>query len=129
MGAVIIDTNIVVRFLVEDNVQQAKKAAHLVENSLVELLPTVLLETVWVLEKMYEIPRNDIFRILTAFCKQPTVIIDRKSRSLEALEYYRDGFDFADALHYLLGEKKELKTFDRKFANRAKRKGLRVSLP
>ena len=57
-----IDTNILIRFLTGDDVQQAKRVYDLFKNAeaqknefFVPLL--VLLELIWVLESVYEIPR------------------------------------------------------------------------
>ncbi len=71
-----IDTNILVRFLVRDDEQQAesvykrfKKAEADKEVLLVPLL--VVLETVWVLESVYEIPRKEILDSLEDLVLMP----------------------------------------------------------
>ena len=56
-----LDTNILVRYLVEDDAKQASKAAHLIETRCTEDSPgfinrVVLCELVWVLESAYGYP-------------------------------------------------------------------------
>lgn len=60
-----IDTNVLIRFLVKDNEQQAdlvyklfKEAESLKEALFVPIV--VVLETIWVLESVYKIPRQEI---------------------------------------------------------------------
>lgn len=64
-----LDTNILVRFLVEDDEKQAqavrarfKQAEAARERLFVPLL--VVLETIWVLESAYEVPRAEILKAL-----------------------------------------------------------------
>ncbi|MBN2382495.1 type II toxin-antitoxin system VapC family toxin [bacterium] len=64
-----LDTNVLVRFLVKDDEQQAqivyttfKKAEEQKEVFFVPAM--VVLETIWVLESVYEIARNDILAAL-----------------------------------------------------------------
>lgn len=48
-----LDTNVVVRFLVNDDDQQAQRARALIAAGNVHIPPTVLLETEWVLRSAY----------------------------------------------------------------------------
>ena len=65
-----VDTNILIRFLIGDNEQQAKKVYKLFKKAeseknelFVPLL--VVLELIWVLESVYEIPRDEILETLS----------------------------------------------------------------
>ena len=60
-----LDTNVLVRFLVRDDKQQAETIyrifKHAESDKEVFFVPLlVVLETVWVLESVYKIPRQDI---------------------------------------------------------------------
>ncbi|MDD2599081.1 MAG: type II toxin-antitoxin system VapC family toxin [Kiritimatiellae bacterium] len=73
-----IDTNIIVRFLVKDDEEQAlcvykrfKQAEKKKEILFIPLL--VLLETLWVLESAYNIKRNDILNSLEALSGMPII--------------------------------------------------------
>ncbi|HCU26139.1 MAG TPA: hypothetical protein DF383_14080, partial [Deltaproteobacteria bacterium] len=64
-----IDTNVLIRYLVQDHLQQAKKAAQLIEQlettrSLAFLSDIVLCEVVWVLQSCYQESRERIAEIL-----------------------------------------------------------------
>jgi len=50
---VAVDTNILVRFLVRDDVKQAARAASLIRDDKIWISKTVLLETEWVLGSLY----------------------------------------------------------------------------
>ena len=53
-----IDTNVVVRFLVNDDPEQAQRARRLIESEDVFLSTTALLETEWVLRVAYKRPAH-----------------------------------------------------------------------
>ena len=79
-----IDTNILVRFLVGDDEVQAKKVykifkkAELVKNELfVPLL--VILELIWVLESVYEIPRKEILDSIGELLLMPILQFEHQS--------------------------------------------------
>ena len=58
----IVDANIVLRYLLIDNVEMAEKAAEIIENNNVFLPFEVVAEVVYVLEKVYQIERTEICR-------------------------------------------------------------------
>ena len=79
-----IDTNILVRFLVGDDEVQAKKVykifkkAEFVKNELfVPLL--VILELIWVLESVYEIPRKEILDSIGELLLMPILQFEHQS--------------------------------------------------
>ena len=68
-GVLAVDTNVVVRFLTGDEPAQAGRARALFEHEAVLLLKTVLLETEWVLRRLYQFDSKriaDAFRALIA---------------------------------------------------------------
>jgi predicted nucleic-acid-binding protein len=125
---VALDTNVIVRFLVRDEPAQAEASRALIEGATVRVVSTVMLETVWTLEKAYDQSREDIAAALTAFMGLPMVRVDDATAVRRALDLYADGLDFADALHLCLAaEADRFATFDRTFVRRAAR--LRRSEP
>ncbi|MBU4315650.1 MAG: type II toxin-antitoxin system VapC family toxin [Proteobacteria bacterium] len=73
-----LDTNILIRFLVNDDEKQAgavyKKLKHAeAEKELLFVPILVVLETLWVLESVYEIPRNEILDALDTLLALPTL--------------------------------------------------------
>jgi len=60
-----IDTNVLVRYLVQDDAEQARKATHFISNECASDNPglinrIVLCELVWVLESSYGYPRAQV---------------------------------------------------------------------
>lgn len=128
MEAVVVDTNVLVRFLIDEDVAQARRAVELFRSSVIFLPETVLLETEWVLRSIYELGRREVAAGFLSVLKLRNVQVERRAVLLGVIEAYAKGFDFADALHYAGAEGMEVKTFDRKFVNRGKKEGWRVSL-
>lgn len=94
-----VDTNVLVRLLTEDDVEQAKRAKALFKKVIVFIPKTVMLETEWVLRRLY---RFDSQSLVVAFNKVtglPNVEIEDPLAVANALRYCEGGMDFADALH------------------------------
>ena len=89
----LIDTNLIVRFLVQDHEAHARKAQKLFEAcdrgeiSLV-ILPIVLAETVFVLESFYQLPRTKISEVLSRFITSPGIILVEETIYQAALKVY-----------------------------------------
>jgi len=88
------DTNLIVRYLVQDHEKHAKAAEKLFDacdrgDVVVVVLPEVLAECVFVLESFYEHPRADITSALGRLISSPGVEIDNAAIHLDALDRYR----------------------------------------
>ncbi|WP_349367801.1 type II toxin-antitoxin system VapC family toxin [Salinarimonas sp.] len=94
-----IDTNIVVRCLVDDDHTQSAQARALVSREPVFVPITVVLEANWVLISGYGYDRASVCGALRAFLGLPTVRIEDADRVAECLDLVENGLDFADALH------------------------------
>lgn len=117
-----LDTNVLVRFLVEDDKAQSAKAAKLVARAVSEDEPlfvsdVVVCETVWVLSAAYRVPRAEIGEILGRLYVATHLRfhdVDRLARALEAFNAGKG--DYAD---YVIREQaravgcEEVATFDR----------------
>ena len=60
-----LDTNVLVRYLVQDDPSQSARAMHLIEKRLTQSNPgfisiVAMVETVWVLERAYDFSRQQI---------------------------------------------------------------------
>ena len=113
----IIDANIVLRYLLRDNIEQHKKAVVIIESNRLFIPNEIAAEIVYVLERVYEIPKKEIKEVLTLlFTKENFEFID-KDVILFALRYYAEyNLDYADALlvSYIKIHKAEVLTFDKK---------------
>lgn len=98
-----LDTNILVRYIVEDDPKQTKLSRHVIEKQLNPKKPgfinqIVLCELVWVFESIYKIPRNDIAATLQRVLETNAFVVERADLAWRALEQYRGNQDFADVL-------------------------------
>lgn len=120
-----LDTNVLVRFLVQDDAEQARLASEIIDQ-LTESTPgfvgrEVLVELVWVLERAYRLGRAEIAGALDGLLASTEVVIEGADQVGAALEPYRnDGFGFADLMIAAAARRagaSELVTFDRKAAS------------
>lgn len=116
-----IDTNVLVRYVVQDDPRQAATASHFIETTLSEEEPgwiasVVLCEFVWVLESAYGYARNLIVATLQRVFEVDRFRVETPALAWRALDEYRGGGDFSDAL-IALGNESEgcgyTATFDR----------------
>ena len=124
MSRLLVDTNVVLRYLLRDNEKQAQIAKDLIEGGAF-LLPEVLMEASHVLCTFYEIDRPNIAAQLLIVLDW--VEMDRKEVMIRAVEIFAEtNLDFVDcilAAHHKL-EKAEVFTFDKKLNNVLKREDL-----
>ncbi|MBY0271422.1 MAG: type II toxin-antitoxin system VapC family toxin [Burkholderiales bacterium] len=117
-----LDTNVVVRFLVNDEAAQARRARALIKTNAVFVPMTVLLETEWVLRGGYGLPRAEVVRLLRALLGLPDLVMEDPQRIARALDWHEEGIDFADALHLASSSGAErFTTFDQKLVKAAKK--------
>lgn len=89
----LVDSNLIVRYLVQDHEKHARAAGKLFDacdrgDVVIVVLPAVLAECVFVLESFYEHPRGDIASALGRLISSPGVEIDAAIH-LDALDRYR----------------------------------------
>ena len=95
-----VDTNILVRYVTNDDPHQARQALKLLgSKETIFVAKTVLLETAWVLRAVYELPDASVERALLQVLGLPNVVVEDPSEVAQALGYYGSGMNFADALH------------------------------
>jgi predicted nucleic-acid-binding protein len=119
-----LDTNVLVRFLVQDDPEQARAAQNLMA-TFTEAAPgfvcrEVLVEIVWVLECAYGLSRPDIARALDGLLEARDLVIEAADSVAVAVDRYRKGGPgFADQMIALAGlgaGRRATVTFDRKAA-------------
>ena len=90
-----LDTNVLVRFLVQDDARQAAQAnavfAGLTESQPAWLCREVLVELVWVLERAYGLSRADIAAAIDGLMASREIVIETPDRVGLAVERYRQG--------------------------------------
>lgn len=104
-----LDTNVLVRFLVQDDAEQARAAQDLIA-TFSEAEPgfvcrEVQVELVWVLERAYNLPREEIARTLDGLLEARELVIETADRVAIAADRYRKGGPgFADQMIALAGQ-------------------------
>lgn len=95
-----VDTNLLVRFLVEDDAHQSKRAGQLFRRALAKgerlfISDVVLCEVVWVLEGAYRVPRGEIAALLLDLARAKQVQLgdaDIVHRALTAFQAGKGDF-------------------------------------
>lgn len=113
----IVDANIILRYLLFDNLETAKKAAEIIENNKIFLPFEVIAEVVYVLEKVYKIERAEISRSLKELFNGENIHTYDSNVLNKALNIFSSRkIDFVDTLlcGYSLVRDDEVITFDKK---------------
>lgn len=113
-----IDTNVVVRHLTRDDPRQAERARMIMRSGVVISL-TAMLETVWVLQSAYSYTREQIAMALETIAMSESIDIENHVGFVSAVNAYRAGLDFADALHLAGCAAPLFATFDTDLAKRS----------
>lgn len=95
-----LDTNVLVRFLVDDDEAQGARARRLIGSGEAFFIPLIVLcELVWVLDRAYAFDRASIATALDRLLAADKLEIERADDVRDAVEEFRAGrADFADAL-------------------------------
>ena len=107
-----LDTNIILRYLTEDDPQKAKHCEELFRRTSLgkEILFTstlVITEVVWVLEKAYKLQRDQIVKCVQKILNTPNIECDEKDILLTAAGLYElKKIDFVDAYNAVMMETK-----------------------
>ncbi len=98
-----LDTNVVVRYIMQDDAKQSAKAAALIESLTTEAPGFVSLVSVvelgWVLSSSYGLAREQVAQTIDLLLRTKQVVVDRADQVLSALRVFKAGSaDFADCL-------------------------------
>jgi predicted nucleic-acid-binding protein len=121
-----LDTNVLVRLLVQDDPDQFAKALAVLERATETEEPcfvsdAVFCETAWVLASRYGAGRTEILAAMSELAADGRYAFDHPEALTEALQAFEDGR--ADFSHYLIGASarrrgaRTMYTFDRKLVN------------
>lgn len=136
MTKAFIDTSVILRLLIKDDPAKAKSCEKLLREGeqrglILYLLPVAIMETVWVLEKIYKFERKTIREIIEAILNTPELKIEMEGVFRKAIRSYEEkNIKFADAMMGYWGLEKDLSvifTYDEKDYKRIE--GLEVRKP
>lgn len=98
-----LDTNVLVRYIMQDDAKQAAKATTLIESlsaaapGFITLVSVV--ELVWVLSSCYDLNRSQIAQALDVIIRSKQLVVDQAEHVVRALRAFSAGSaDFADCL-------------------------------
>ena len=98
-----LDTNVLVRYVMQDDPRQSPRATRLIERLSADdpgFVPLVaVVELMWVLSGSYGLQRTQLIAVLDTLLRSKELIVDRAEVVTQALNRYTaTGADFADAL-------------------------------
>jgi predicted nucleic-acid-binding protein len=117
-----LDTNVLVRYLTQDDPIQWRKATEIMERRLTEENPgfvsiVAMVETVWVLERAYRLAAREIAAAVERMLQADVFVIENEQEVFTAMIALKKGHSFADAIIAALGAKAGCSftlTFDQK---------------
>jgi predicted nucleic-acid-binding protein len=98
-----LDTNVLVRYIMQDDIKQSPLATRIVESLSVEapgFVPLIaIVELGWVLSSAYELDRNQLIEAFEALLRTKELVVERGEIVWKALRLFqRANCDFADSL-------------------------------
>ena len=98
-----LDTNVLVRYIMQDDAKQSPKATRLIESLTVDAPGFVALVSVvelgWVLASAYGLTRQESAQAIEALLRTKEIVMDRADHVLKALRLFKaTSADFADCL-------------------------------
>ena len=98
-----LDTNVLVRYIMQDDVRQARLASELMETFTVDepgFIPLVaVIELVWVLSFSFELARDQVVQALEVLLRTKEIQVENAATVWRAVRLYRASpADFADCL-------------------------------
>ncbi len=117
-----IDTNVLVRAIVNDDTAQSARAIALLTEHDIYIPVTVVLELEWVLRSRYAFAPKLVAQAIAKITALGNVVVGERAAVLVATARAAQGWDFADALHVALSEGcVDFTTLDADLAKRAAR--------
>jgi predicted nucleic-acid-binding protein len=104
-----LDTNVLVRYLTQDDPTQSPHATKIIEHQLTEESPgfvslVTLVETVWVLNRVYRLSNHDVAATVERILQADTLLVQNEQEAFTAMTALKAGTgSFSDALIGALG--------------------------
>ncbi len=106
-----LDTNVLVRYLTQDDPIQSLKATEIIERRLTEGNPgfvsiVAMVETVWVLDRAYNLAAHEIAAAVEGMLQADVLVVEYEQEVFTAMIALKEGQgSFADAIIAALGAK------------------------
>ena len=118
---ILIDANVILRYLLNDVEEMSKKSAEII-NAGAFTLPEVIAEVIYVLKSVYKVERGEIAAAILQIFNE--IEVANKKILIEAVKIFAESsLDFVDCIliAYNKVENVEIFTFDKKLYNRLKK--------
>ena len=110
-----IDTNYIIRYLVNDNIEMADIAEEIITTKNVFISNEILAEVVYVLFGVYKISKEDISNQLLELIGFENISVSNSKVIIQSLEIFKTkNLDFVDCLLCAYSNQDEIVTFDKK---------------
>ncbi|MFM8951854.1 MAG: PIN domain-containing protein [Planctomycetaceae bacterium] len=98
-----LDTNVLVRYIMQDDPRQSPKATRLIESLDAErpgfIAVVSVVELYWVLTSCYGLAGHDVKQAIESLLRAKQIVVERADQVLRAVRVFDDGkADFADCL-------------------------------
>lgn len=100
-----LDTNVVVRYLVQDEPKQAKLASRVIEKAIADgktlmISLVTLCEIIWVLERCYKLTRHELIEVTRQLLQTKQIVVESEDVARQACLDFEHGatVDFSDCL-------------------------------
>ena len=106
-----LDTNVVVRYLAQDDPIQSPKATEIIERRLTTDNPgfvsiVAMVETVWVLDRAYGLPKHEIAAAVERMLQTEVLVVENEQEVFTAMIVLKEGRgSFSDTIIAALGAK------------------------
>ncbi len=111
----ILDANVILRYLLNDNEDQASEAEKIIRNGKAHVTIEIIAEVIYVLKGVYSIERGQIMESLLEFLSE-VHMTEPEILKLSIETYGKNNLDFPDCVLFAYQRVKgyEIKTFDKK---------------
>ena len=100
-----IDTNVIVRYIVQDDTEQSGRANRMIEKAIanketIKISQVTLCELVWVLERCYDVSKKEVVAVLKQLLQTRQIHVEGEQTARIALQDFErhKGIDFSDCL-------------------------------
>lgn len=116
---ILVDTNIILRYLLDDNKELSKKATEIIDNNEIFIPTEVIVEVSYVLKKVYNVEKEKIYEIIQLLLDMEDINFENKETIKLAFETYsQKNLDIVDCMlfAYAKNENYIVETLDKKLS-------------
>lgn len=116
----IVDTNIILRYLLQDNEELSSKAIDIIDNNEIFIPTEIIVEASYVLNKLYNVEKIKIYEAIKLLLNMEGIAFQNKETIELAFKTYSEkNLDIVDCMLFAYNKKEkfDIETFDKKLNN------------